>query len=120
MGFGGELLHNGCCGGPKWVFNISVEFEHFQEMEVGGRDRAQPRKQFVSFRSCGRACVRAVWLPSGIRSAKTPPTFPFSLLAELSLYPCVSAGFFLFWIELSSKRNRYEKRESEENELNPK
>ena len=61
----------------------------------------ESNREIVSFRFV-RACVRTVWLPSGIRSQKWLPFFPrfplslFGLslflfwLGELSLFPCVS------------------------------
>ena len=48
--------------------------------------RVQPGNRFVSFRSLVRACFRAVWRPSGIRSQECPKVlahlFPFYFLAR--------------------------------------
>ena len=50
-------------------------------------------REIVSFRSC----VRAVWLPGGIRAQMTPGSFPFSLLPRRVFpFPLWGRAFSLF------------------------
>jgi len=82
----------------RWPYAlVALKAEHIiwhithqlQMSEVGG----DSGREIVSFRSC----VRAVWLPGGIRAQILPGAFPFSLLSRRVFpFPLCGRAFSLF------------------------
>lgn len=81
--------------GPSFLRQVQRVFRvwhpvycHILLCHIGSEVGGESNQEIVLFRFV-RVCVRAVWLPSGIRYAKTVP--PFSLFsfhpAEFSLFP---------------------------------
>ena len=71
-------------------------------------------REIVSFRLV-RACVRAVWLPSGIRTQIGGDLFPFALPNFPFSFVCAQGvNFLLFWIEVKLKWNTCELRDIKE------
>ena len=80
----------------RW-FIFQPEDSWMLDRSLGG----ESNQEIVSCRAV-RACLRAVWLPIGIGSQKSLPTFPFSLLVSasfpFSLFGVGSFPFSLVWM----------------------